>query len=213
MSKRVRDGGGLPPQPWVPGRLDVNQQDYITQLNRALGLLGMPPGHLEPLFGMSFTLDDFSRPEFLWLRRGVLLQTGELIAAAGAGTYATVQMSAPGSAKMVVVESVTVSLSAAGTVMVGLSGLVALTNRTIAVRDARATASSALVVSSGTPGGVTPAGSIAVFLQANTPFTIQGPWVLTGNPLLGFTVACQTQNTGMAYGITWSERSLLPQEL
>lgn len=60
-----------PPRPVVvPGLLDNNQQDYATQLNKALQLQVKPPGNLDGTIQAGLILDDFTKPEFFPLRNG-----------------------------------------------------------------------------------------------------------------------------------------------
>jgi hypothetical protein len=194
----------------------IGQQDLLTAARRALGLQRPTPELLSDRVDLDVQLTDLERPEYLWLRRGSLFQAGENLPAGGAGTFATAQLTAPSSTKLVVVDRVYVGVTGACTLLVGLCGLAALATRTIQTRDARSNLnSSAIALTSGIPG-VAPApffGPITFTPAAAAFFTIEGPWVLTGNPLLAFTISVQTANVGMSYGITWWERGLLPQEV
>jgi len=51
------------------GLIDQNQSDYNTALNKALQLVRSPPHPLNPFIDVSIQLDDFTRPEFGFLRR------------------------------------------------------------------------------------------------------------------------------------------------
>lgn len=57
-----------PPEP----RLDINQSAYATQLSRALALQQRVPQVLDRRIQAGVQVDDFTLPEFFWLRQGVL---------------------------------------------------------------------------------------------------------------------------------------------
>lgn len=54
--------------------VDQNQQDYATQLQRALQLTARSPADLESVLNVGIQVDDFTRPEFWPLRRGTRFQ-------------------------------------------------------------------------------------------------------------------------------------------
>jgi len=54
--------------------VDQNQQSYATQVSRAMQLQRSTPGKLDPTIELSVTLDDYTRLEFLYLRRTVAFQ-------------------------------------------------------------------------------------------------------------------------------------------
>lgn len=58
----------------MPAVLDQNQQDYATQIARAVALQSKPPGQLDPRIALGITVDDWTLPEFWTLRRGTRWQ-------------------------------------------------------------------------------------------------------------------------------------------
>lgn len=65
----------------APGLLDQNQQDLATQVSAALFTQGRVPGKIDPRFQLTLAVEDFTLPEFYYLRRGKLLGVGFSLAA------------------------------------------------------------------------------------------------------------------------------------
>jgi hypothetical protein len=104
---KYRDGD-LPQLPRQPALLDNNQQDYATQLNKALALQVRPPGHVEATVGLGIQLDDWTRPEFQFLRRSNLYSIRAQQPAV-AGQFAVAQMFANVPNTIIVLEAMLLS--------------------------------------------------------------------------------------------------------
>lgn len=80
----MKAGDGLWGRKVVPGLLDQNQQDYSTQVGRALGIQGSVPGHVDPTVGVGIQVDDLREVEFQYLRRCIPAYYGSTVAAVAA---------------------------------------------------------------------------------------------------------------------------------
>lgn len=90
----------------MPAILDQNQQDYSTQVSKALGLQARTPGNLDQRIQLGINIDDLTAPEFWYLRKGELGSlTVPASAVAGQVCYAQLQ---PAPGKVVVVTAFTV---------------------------------------------------------------------------------------------------------
>jgi len=206
----------------MPAVLDQNQQDYASQLAKALGLQARIPGHLDPRIQVGLTLDDFTRPEFWNIRRGKMWQ-GHVALGAGVGFKAFAQLQ--GSAgTLCVVQRITISnLSAAvQTYQWGLSRWNATVTTTPGAnsRDDRAGLSinnPACILTGGntTAAPFQPKGQVQVGIGASE--VIDCDMILTGKiavvDALAFSVACVTANVPLDVSFEWRERAILPSEL
>lgn len=218
MRERKRGTAFGPPVVAVPGLLDQNQQAYAQQIAKAMAVQNTVPAKLDPLISVGIQLEDYSAPEFWWLRRAPLCVGG---AAAGpiAAEKPWVQLeAAPG--MLLVVEQIVVTNTSGGahSVDIGLAigeggGSVATTQ----LRDSR--------YFPGQPVSTTRAGTslvpivptgFIVALPNNSTTIIPVAFVLGsvvgGPPPLALKVLGRAINTSMSVTFVLRERPLLPSE-
>lgn len=210
-----RSTGGERPSGWDDN--PIGQLDYMTQARRAMALQRSMQGHVDPNFNLSIQADDYTRDEFLWLRRG-LLCTFQTTVAAVALANAVWQLQGRAGTLAIVTELRFVNLAAAATQYSwGLqSPTGGLASGTPQVRDERA---SGTALSSCTPQFGTELGALAssggrVTVAVNETVTVPVFYVLTGsNPSAKVLriVNGAVNQLGEA-GITWTERVMMPQE-
>jgi len=203
-----------------PDRIEANQQDYATQLNRALQLQRNPPSVVDPRVKLTLQLDDFTRPEFQYLRRTNLFEAaGGRLAVAGQRAYiqlipavgiltvvSEIKLYNPNPGAQVL--DVGMALSNAATVPIPTS-----------TRDDRIPQfQSAGAVSSGSNAApIAPVGQLVV-IPANGTLTIPCDYVFSGGkgalagPFRCLAVVDRAVNQNINVGFTWSERFLLPSE-
>jgi len=201
-----------------PGVLDQNQPDYASQLAKANGLQGTPPGHLESVYNVSLQLDDYTAPEFWWLRRGQLgLWAGFATAIAGQTGWVGIQ-GAVGMLTVVRRIILTNPTAVAQKVFVGLTTVTPSAGAYFPcpVRDTRG--SPGLATQCATTGGVrasaavTPPGTpMRINVPAGSTVVIDTPFVLTG--ALFLSAQCQTANADFEANFEFAERPILPSEL
>lgn len=207
------------PEMLAPGTLDNNQQSYVSMVARALGIQNRIPGHLDPKEQIGFTLDDFTRPEFAYLRRmalwsmaveqnAVALQSGYVEIVPVPGTLILVER--------IVVANVTAAAIAYrfGMALGQGAGTVAVT----AVRDTRyfpgqpvtqvRFGTTAAPISPVSGYVILPAGSSQeLVINAVVGSSVGGP------PPLTFKVINTAVNTACTVTLHGYERPLLPSEL
>lgn len=199
----------------VPGLLDVNQPDYPQQIARAMGTQNTVPGRMDPLVSMGVQLDDFTLPEFWWLRRGLLgLWTGVQAAVAAQFGWVGIQ-GAVGT--LTIVEQVVITNTGVAALPVQL-GITAVTPSSGAyfacgVRDVR----NGLGAQCATTGAVRAAGALSpsnfpvlVNVPAGNSVTVNVPWVLTGAVFLN--AQSTVANVPIAASFSFRERGMLVQE-
>lgn len=195
-------------------------------LLRALGIQGDIPGDVSSVMSPGLTIDDFTRPEYWWLRRGQMFGTFGTVAAL-AGNFSLVQMRAPvaigRTPSIAIIENVIVTNlnAAAQTVFVGLGVPTGLTSTLgICKTDSRQ-------FSSVLPGGISQfqietfqvGVAINVFGQlVRVPpaqsMVVPGTWILDNEQgALGWIVTGQAVNASLTVSFQWRERPLLPQEI
>jgi hypothetical protein len=218
---KYREGEG--PKPGLmPGLLDNNQQDYATQLNKALGLQVRPPGHIDPRISMGIQVDDFTRPEFNYLRRLSLMSVAVQTAAVAA-QFPVVQVVCNAARSVVVLERMLVINGNAGGISVswgwgGFDGGVTVTPES---RDSRNYGNPGIAYITkqnvAAPAAPTPnagylllAGSASAEIQLNqvivnptAGFATSPAFKILGNQVL----------TALTVTLFYRERSLLPQEI
>jgi hypothetical protein len=218
---KYRDGD-LPQLPRRPALLDNNQQDYASQLNKALGLQVRPPGHIEATVGVGIQLDDWTRPEYQVLRGSRLFVVRGAVAAV-AGQFQMVQFIANTPDSLIVLESMTVmnTNGAAMQITYGWGGFDGGITAAPEARDSRiyGSASSAYVTaqSAAAPTAPTPNGG---FLQlgVNAIETVPLNWVIC-NPSKGFAtspvfkVMPTAVNQNLQVVIFYRERRILQTEI
>jgi hypothetical protein len=213
VSRRIT--GGEKPPGWDDN--PIGQLDYMTQARRAMALQRSMQGHVDPNFNLSVQADDYTRGEFLWLRRG-LLCTFQTSVAAVALANAVWQLQPRLGTLAIVTELRFVNLSAGATQYSwGLqSPTGGLATGTPHLRDERASGTS---LSACTPQFGTEVGALAssggrVTVAVNETVTVPVFFVLTGTNTGGrsFRIVNGAVNALGEAGITWSERTMNPQE-
>lgn len=210
----------------------LGQPAFSESLMRALAIKGDLPRELYPLYGVQFTLDDFSKPEYHWTRRTSRWEAGIIVTAGGAGNLARSALLTRTSAAnqrqiMAVVESIEVTTSTAGGT--GIQAGLAFASTGVADPTADASrrddrifgkASNAFSVTGGAPGAVNPLAGLnplVYVLAQNQNLVIPGPWIMTNNDnsvvRASLLVVATTANTDLRVNYRWVERDLLPEEI
>ena len=109
------------------GRFIVNQADIAQRMSRGLGMDGSElPQAIDKQHNASIQVEDLTHPEFWWLRRGLRYGCGnDTAAVAGQFSFWELTLAATGAKRLVVVEQLIISTSAASTVSIGLGPAVA----------------------------------------------------------------------------------------
>lgn len=212
----MKAGDGIWTRPGaVPGRLDQNQPDYASQVAKANGLQGTPPGHIDPTYGVGITLDDYTRPEFWWLRRGLLGLWGAIQTAVAAQTGWVGIQGAPGTLTIVRRTIVTNPTAAAQSVFLGLTFVTPSAGAYFPcpVRDSRGGSATQCATTGGARAAVAvtaPGTPLRLFVPPNSSVCVEVPFVLTGAAFLS--AQCQTVNADFAANFEFEERTLLSSE-
>lgn len=197
--------------------LDQNQQDYSTQVSKALGLQQRTPGHLDARIQLGINIDDLSRPEFLWLRRGGL-GYASLDFAVVAGQIPFLALTAPPGVVAVIERlEITNPNAALNKYLIGMqSGLPAAGSTVTGVaRDDRMAngGRTAVTLTQGTSAApASPLIPLTVYVPPNgtATYVLEEPWVITG--ALRFVVVGFTANQALNASVFWRERFALPSE-
>jgi len=206
----------------MPALLDQNQQDYSTQVSKALGLQSRTPGHLDPRIQLGITVDDLREPEFQFLRRRTRW-TASLTQAAVAAQRASMQLVvAPVNPSMItVIERIIVSnFNAAGSSFKwGWKQIEAGVTGTVATRDLRTGGTAIPAASFGRMSSAAPAsiraGGLMVLPPSGTAVIELGWVILTaGNVGSGecFGIVNESVLQELNATIEWTERPALPSE-
>lgn len=216
MSRRDRDIGtheGIP-----PGVLALGQPDVPDQVFRALQLKGALPGELDRRIQLGMNVEDFTRPEFLWLRRGsygyggvnqnaLAANFGWATITGGVGRVATVELIQIVNRNAVAAEFqvgwVNGAPSAGGVAFPGVN------------RDDRggtgATLGAILQGARNAAIANPPINPILISVPAGGSYDLDQPWMLTGAAILavvGFVV-----NSTVCVNFFWRERTQLTSEI
>lgn len=206
----------LLPGQHAPGILDVNQPGYPTQIARAFGVQNSVPGQLDPLVSIGVQLDDYTLPEFWWLRRGLLgVWGGNQAAVAGQFGWVGIQGS-PGT--LTVVDEIVLTNPGAASLQY-LVGITTVTPSAGAyfpcgVRDTRGGTASQCATTGGARAAAAlspPAQQYLVSVPAGNSVCLRTPWVLTG--ALFLSAQAQTVNVAAQATFNFRERPILAQEL
>ena len=197
--------------------LDQNQQDYSTQVSKALGLQQRTPGHLDARIQLGINIDDLNRPEFQWLRRGGL-GYASMDFGAVAGNLPFLALTAPPGV-IAVIERIEITNpnAAVNKYIIGLQSALPAAGSTVAgvARDARMANAgrTAVTMTQGTNAApTTPLIPLNVYVPPNATATwvCEQPWVITS--VLRFVMVGFTANQIMNAVVYWRERFALPSE-
>lgn len=200
--------------------------EYAETLMRSLGLKGDLPADIARMFDVGFTINDLSDPEFQYLRRAVLWESGGTqnavaaefgVLALGGRAGATTRTS------LAIIEKCVITNLGAGTIPFSIgvdwastatfaSGL----NRSSYPRDDRAALVSTSAFATGTdsdPAQLIGSSHYVFNLNANESREITGPWIISNKPNAAglpslFLVQCATVNNAFRAGVMWREREL-----
>jgi len=202
--------------------LDQNQQDYATQLQRALQLTARSPAELESVLNVGIQVDDFTRPEFWPLRRGTRFQAYRSVTAV-AGQRGIFQMQGRVGVLTVVEQVTIVNQSGAPLTFnygIGSANAVATGGGTVATDDRLfSVVSPATAVVSGASGApvVPPGGHILVPNDATMDVPLGSGIILTGKPNAAgvfpvWGIVCTAVNFAFEVTAFYRERPILDSE-
>lgn len=211
----MKSGDGIWARGVPPGELNVNQPDYASQVAKANGLQGSIPGHIDPTYNVGITLDDYTAPEYFWLRRGLLGMWGGIQAAVAAQAGWVGIQSAPNVLTVVDTLIVTNPTAAAQVVLYGLTTVTPSAGAYFPcpVRDVRGGTASQCATTGGVRASVAntaPGTPGRVVVPANSSLVVPVEFVLTGANF--FSAQCQTLNADFSATIYFRERALLLSE-
>lgn len=206
------------------GWMIQSQPELSEQAQRALDLKGqLPLQYVDPTLSLSIQADDYTRPEYWYLRRGNLVGY-RMFAAANAGfpsvgQFGNIQRGSISVVEKIIVSNGTVAAIAfniylAATAIAGFpSGGFARDDRM--KNTFGAALGAGLCVSgafSNAAAPVAPAGGVlSVVVPATSSLVLEVPYVLNGN--LFWTIATQLVNGALDCTVLCRERSGLTSEL
>lgn len=209
----------------------LGQPDLAEQLMRSLALKGALPSYCGAEFEPSITVEDFTRPEFLFMRRMVRISQGRRLPAVAAQFSQAILYPQSGAPRtLCVCESVVIGNPNATAINIGVqvgSPNIAVT-KAVGVgsypHDERAWSFNAAYVPSFALVNATNVASLIdtaalpFNLPGNTSLVIPMSAVLTAKDItstpsnLGVMLACSAVNTAIDIGFTWRERTILGSE-
>lgn len=202
----------------APGLLDQNQQDYTTQIARALGVQGQSvPGKLDYRVGVGVQLDDFRAVEFQFLRRSTVAYFGSQVAAVAAQFgFSSIR---GGNGTLVILERVIIANTSAADLAFDCGVMGSFPNGVGAVagtaRDTRfgvGTLNTLAVVRGGNAAApVAPALPFRIAVPIGSSFELEPGIVLTSASAF-FSVIATTVNLGFSVSWFWRERPMLHTE-
>ena len=212
--------------PIMPGGQNLlGYAEYAEAVMRSFGLKGDLPREVQTSFGLGVQLLDLEGPEFQYLKRSVLWESGgtQNAVAAEFGVLALGgRAGATTRETLCIVETCTITnLGAAAAFSIGVDWAATTTfaaglNRTSYPRDDRAALVATSAFATGTDSDVAQlAGSshYVVTLAANQVYELSGPWVLSNKPNAAglpslFLIQCGLVNNAFRAGVMWRERQL-----
>jgi len=207
------NGDGVP----APGLLDQNQQDFTTQIARALGVQGVVPGKLDPLVGVGIQLDDFRALEYQFLRRTTCAYFGSQAAAVAAQFgFSSIR---GGNGTLTVIDKIIIANTSAATLAFdcGIQGQFpsGVGNLPGTARDTRfgvAVLNTLSVVRAGSDAApVLPSIPYQISVPAGGSFEWD-PGVVLSSASAFFSVVAKTVNLGFSVAWFWRERPMLNTE-
>jgi hypothetical protein len=213
------------------GEYLIGYAEYAESVMRSLGLKGDLPRSVQSDYGLGIQLADLSAPEFQYLKRAVLWESGATQAAV-AGELGMIVLAsrllATSRTVMAVIEKINISNigAAAATFAVGVDWNALTTfasiNRSSYPRDDRAALVSTSAFATGSdsdPASIMGSSHFSVTLAINQVYDLEGPWVITNKPNAAglfsfFGIQCSSPvNNAFRAAIMWRERELHDTEL
>lgn len=211
------------------GTFLLGYAEYAEAVMRTLGLKGDLPADIEQRFGLGFQINDLADPEFQYLRRGVLWESGgtqnAVVGELGVLVLAGRQGATTRSTLAIIEKCLISNVGAAATFSVGVDwgslATIATINRTSYPRDDRAALVATSAFATGTdsdPAQLLGSSHYVVTLAANQTIEIAGPWIISNKPNAAglpsfWAVNCALANNAFRAGVMWRERELHDTEL
>lgn len=207
------------------GQFLLGYAEYAEAVMRSFGLKGDLPREVQTSFGLGVQLLDLEGPEFQYLKRSVLWESGgtQNAVAAEFGVLALGGRAGSTSREIlcVVEKCIVTNLGAAAAFSVGVDWASTATfagglNRTSYPRDDRAALVATSAFATGTdsdPAQLIGSSHYVFNLNANERQEIVGPWVISNKPNAAglpslFIVQCALVNNAFRAGVMWRERQL-----
>jgi hypothetical protein len=197
--------------------LKIGTPDFGQMVQRGLRIKGLVPDTTDPRYNLGITVEDFTRPEFWWLRRGIWGAAGGNQGAV-AGQQSFITLALP-QRKLVVIEQIQISTVIDTGFVVGFGpvagggGVVTANGADDRALNSTGNPGTALLIVQGTAAAPTvPAGANFYNAFAKVPIFVNTPIVMTGNSL-NFNLILNTALAALTWSIRWRERELYPEEL
>lgn len=199
------------------GLLDQNQQDYSTQVARALGIQGSVPGHVDPRVGVGIQIDDLREVEFQYLRRCTTAYFGSTVAAvAGQFGFSSIR---GGNGNLTILEKCIIANTSAAALVFscGIQGAFPSGVGAVAgtARDSRfgvGVLNTLAAVRGGTDAApVAPSLPFQVAVPAGQSVVLE-PEIVLASAAAFFSIIAGTVNLGFSVGWFWRERAQLNTE-
>lgn len=195
--------------------LKVGTPDFGQMVQRILRIKGTVPDLTDPRYNLGFTIEDATRPEFWWSRKGVRGAGGvNVLAVAAQQSFVSFTVA---QRKLVIIESIRIGVTAATGVTAGFGALPAAGTTTVPMgADDRVFSPSFSPGSSLSVVGGTSAAPTAILnpqwynLFANQSMDLLCPIILTG--LINYNIILSTANLSLTMAYTFRERELYPEE-
>jgi len=193
--------------------LQVGQQDLSETMFRALRIKGQLPKLIDPRFNVSIQGEDFTKPEYWWLRRGILGYVGDFVGAV-AGQFSFIDLSIA-QRRLSVIESIVLTNrnGAAASYRFGFGAAVAVggTNGNQPRDDRTAGRAITTLMTSGTNAApLLGPNDFFISLAPGTSIVIPGPYIMTG--IQNFHCIMMVVNQELMCHFNLRERELYPEE-
>ncbi len=207
--------------PYDPGYLETRDPRVWERLLRAQDLKGDIPQLLAALLSPVALLEDYSQPEYAWLRRTRRLTAASSIGAVAA-QYPVVQLTNASSNRIIRVRQLSIlNMNAGGAITVGVgivkTAVAVFGSLTFPMCDDRQPPTTA--PGAGNMGATNLAAPMTEMLDmfrlrmpADTMVVLDVPWVLAGLNNGYLTIHGQNQNTALGASVVYDERDQLSSE-
>jgi hypothetical protein len=193
------------------GYLKVGGPDYPDLMMRSLRLKGQLPELILPAMQVGFTLEDFTRPEYWWLRRGTRWYTGSSVGAVAA-QVGFGQLVVPNN-RIAIVESFVAGAVPATRFSFrnggGLAGGANISINGADSRNSQVSAPESFAIGTNVAGILQ--GDFIMQAGANGIVSLPFPMIVVGPFILS--VIAGTVNQAIDVAISWRSRELQPEEL